>query len=311
MALGKVVKFGSDHNWMASDPIYRDNMLYFALGSHEILSDYDYLHDDDGNQYDDKNAYVISTRLRGYDCTNSNAPEKLPEISIPGMPDALLEHSRLVCVEQFDYYQPYPYPILESNMDGSASVSGDDTLNQKASLMPRMLRDVEKEPLMPPDVEQGIRINVVDLSSDGAVLDATAFFDQDEFGYSQIVCDEKDIYLVSWQEDITDVRRLDPDTLEIIDHYSIESQLSPVKASNGMIVFTDNYFVPYWRNVYDTSMPYWNNMEIRVFDFSGSVQKELLKVSADYYLSKKNVEIGSNALYIADGYKGVVILPFN
>ncbi len=164
---------------------------------------------------------------------------------------------------------------------------------------------------MPPDVDQGIRINVVDLSSDGAVLDATAFFDQDEFGYSQIVCDEKDIYLVSWQEDITDVRRLDPDTLEIIDHYSIESQLSPVKASNGMIVFTDNYFVPYWRNVYDTSMPYWNNMEIRVFDFSGSVQKELLKVSADYYLSKKNVEIGSNALYIADGYKGVVILPFN
>lgn len=294
MALGSVVKLDDNQNRMLSDPIYRNNLLYFAVGNYETPIDY---------MHDDGNVNAMSVKLKRYDCSNSDAPVKLPEFSIPGTPDALLDSGSMVCVERFDYYYPYPYPspVLERDLP-----EGDDSDSLTDDLMVP-----EPDPFVPRDVDQGLRINIVDLSSEGAVLDVTAFFDQEKFGYSQIICDENKIYLVSWKQDVTDIRKLDPDTLGVIEHHTVEGRLSPVKASNARIVFTDNGSDPYWHGVRDIYMPYWNTREIRVFDFSQGVKKELLKVPTDYYLSKKNVEIGYNALYLADGYKGVLVLPFD
>ncbi|SLM29351.1 hypothetical protein MTBBW1_1770009 [Desulfamplus magnetovallimortis] len=292
MTTEKIIKFDNEYSWMVSDIIYQNEMLYFAVRDYDSIVIYDSENYTSTDVYEEpepslyREIYSMATTLRVYDCNGSSTPEKLPELSIPGEPVAIFDDDRLITVENSYYY--YPYPLYD--------YSSDSTISNDTDGMDEYI--------------PGIRINALDLSRDAAVLDVTLFFDQETYGYSQVICDEENVYIVSQQNENTTVRKLDPDTLEIVSEYSISGNLSPVKASNGIVVFTESVSYPYWEVAYDLCVPYWNNQEIRVFDLSESSAEELLNVSTDYYISKENVGITDTEIYMANGYKGISMIPF-
>ena len=314
MTLGKIVKLDKEDHWIRSEPLFRDHLLYFATSEYIPVPRVD-----EASIEEKETLYGTAITLKGFDCSNFNSPQRLPELSIPGTPVALFDERRLVTVEQLDHYYPYPYPLYEegvpvkseSTEDGAPGSTNDEENRSVADDDLSTLTATATDPdgtLVPEPVEQGLRVNVLDLSDEGqAVLDATALFDRESFGYSQVICDASQIYLVSWKDETTEIRLLDTDTLAINTRHVVEGRWSPVEASNGKIVLTHFMTYPYY---YDAYIPYWNQNEVLVLAFSGDTMTTRLKDSIDYYLSKQNLEIGEDALYVANGYKGIVVIPF-
>jgi len=283
MRMGNIVKLGDTSTWSTSDPMVSQNRLYFAV------SQYSYTKDDDSEEVvpymNDSN--LISTTLKRYDCSDMNAPKQLPDISIPGTPKAVFNSTRLISVETSSYY--YPYYL--------SSVGSTDSI-------------IPPYPPDPTDTQQGTRINALELGENSGVLDKTAFFDQESYGYSSVICDENTIYLVSTRDDQTDIHKIDPATLNIVNTYSVKGIFSPVKAGNGRIVITSGGYYPYWRYTYDY-IPYWNSNEVKVIDVSDETIREITTFSSDLYASQNNTVMANDGIYIANGYKGVVYFPFN
>ena len=314
MAMGKISKFKGGDHWMASEPLFRDHQLYFAVNDYRPIP---MVNDDDRYSNEKEDRYGTVTTLKGFDCTNFNSPRPLPEYSIPGTPLALFNGRRLVTVEQLDYYYPYPYPLYEDSVpvktesteDGTPDSTNDEENGSVTDDIPASDTTDPDASLVPEPVEQGLRVNVLELSEGEAVLNATALFNRDALGYShsQVICDESQIYLVSWKDESTEIRLLDADTLAINTRHVVEGQWSPVEASNGKMVLTNFMTYPYY---YDIYVPYWNQNEVLVLAFSGDSMTMRLKDSINYYLSKQNLEIGEDALYVANGYKGIVVIPF-
>lgn len=223
-------------------------------------------------------SYSLNTTLKRYDCSEMNSPEQLPDISIPGTPKALFNNTRLISVESYIYYYPAEY-LYELNASENRE-------------------------------ESGTRINAIELGLNSGVLDRTAFFDQESYGYSSVICDESAIYLVAIKDEQTDIHKIDPVTLNITNTYSVKGSFSPVTARKSRILISSGGYYPYWRYLYDF-IPYWNSNEIKVIDVSGETLQETTAFSSDLYPSQSNTVMTDNGLYIANGYRGVVYFPLN
>ncbi|MBF0112687.1 MAG: beta-propeller domain-containing protein [Desulfamplus sp.] len=276
MAMGDVVKIGDTSNWATSEPIVSNQKLYFAVSQYYYPK---YETQEDGEITDDgypNYDYLIKTTLKQYDCSNIDSPKELQELSIPGTPKAIFNSTRLITIETYrDYYYPYPYDYEKSVQAANP---------------------------------QGLRINALELGGDNAVLDSTAFFDLESYGDSEVVCDEKAIYLVSVKDEETKIYEIDFTNLNIINSYTLKGQFSPVKADKGRIILTSRFYYPYWRYGYAEILPpYWNSSEIKVVDVSGGVLNEVATLSNNnLYAANNNIIIEKDGLYIANGYRGVL-----
>lgn len=327
MALGKPVRLDSVDHWMRSDPIYRDHRLYYAISEYgpiPMIDDASEKGKEDGKE----DPYATSTTLKGFDCSDFNAPRKLSDLSIPGIPVALLDDNLLVTVEQLDYYYPY-YPPYEDGVPVKADTEPSGSLDAINVEINGKIDDVDvdssssgettpddvtsddmppENPLPPEPALQGLRVNLLDLSDDGAVLDATAFFHRDEIGYAQVICEQSRIFLISWQDDETEIRLLDLESLSVDTTYRVDGRWSPIEVSHGKMVLMKSMVYPYY---YDTYIPYWNQNELLVLEFSDGDMTTRLKDAMDYYPTKQTLEIGEDSIYIANGYQGIVRLPLD
>ncbi|MBF0377781.1 MAG: beta-propeller domain-containing protein [Desulfamplus sp.] len=291
MTMGNIVKLGDTSTWTTSDPILSENRLYFAI------SQYYYPKDDvteNGDDYYIESSYSINTTLKRYTCSDINNPVQLPDISIPGTPKGIFSNgTQLITIETTRYY--YPYYAYESKSSALRSdIKSDD-------------KPILPDPPEIPESTQGTRINAIQIGEDSGVLDKTLFFDQDTYGYSEVVCDKENIYLVAVKDDETKIHVIDPLTLNIISSYDIKGSYSPVKALNGKILFTARNYYPYWRTFMP---PYWNNNEIKIIDVSGGALQEIATFSNDIYAAQNNTVMEDSGIYIANGYKGVDYFPF-
>lgn len=284
MKMGQIVKLGDISGYNIYDPIISDQTLYFALSKYSYIEFYD--SEEIDHSYV-RSSYAINTTLKRYRLSDINTPEELPEISIPGIPKAIFNDTRLVTAETtYRYY--YPYYMYD-------------------------VQNTPVESFIPPDLPetpQGTRINAVELETDLGVLDKTAFFDEESYGYSEVICDEDAIYLVSVKDEQTYIHQISPETLNIINTFNIKGSFLPVNAKKGNILLTSSPYYPYWRYNYEF-IPYWNSNDIKVVDISKGVLKEIFTLSSDLYISKNNTVLGSGGFYIANGYRGIVYFPFN
>lgn len=295
MKMGAVIQLGDTSTWSTSDPIVAEHRLYFAV------SQYSYVEESPTKALDDsyiQNRYSMDTTLKRYDCSDINSPEELPDISIPGTPKALFNGTRLISIETYNNYY-YPYYLDNSKAAESGS---DSTVDSVDPTMPPYYPDNPDTP--------GTRINALELGDNSGVLDKTRFFDQESYGYSSVICDEKSIYLVGMKDDQTDLYDIDPESLNIINTYSLKGNFSPVKARNGRIVLTSGGYYPYWRYSYDL-ISYWNSNEVKVIDISDGILKELTTFSNDIYPSQSNTVMADDGIYIANGYREILYFPFN
>ncbi|MBF0573750.1 MAG: beta-propeller domain-containing protein, partial [Desulfamplus sp.] len=291
MNIGNIVKLGDTSTSTTSDPILSENILYFAI------SQYYYPKDDvneSGDDYYIEGGYSINTTLKRYACSDINKPVELPDISIPGTPKGVFSNgTQLITIETTRYY--YPYYAYESK-DGTvrSDMAPDDDV-----IIPE---DPEK-----PESTQGTRINAIQIGEDSGVLDKTIFFDQDTYGYSEVICDKENVYLVAVKDEQTKIYVIAPSTLNIISSYDIKGSYSPVKALNGKILLTARNYYPYWRTFVP---PYWNNNEIKIVNVSGGALQEIATFSDDIYAAQNNTVMEDSGIYIANGYKGVDYFPF-
>ncbi|MBF0259418.1 MAG: beta-propeller domain-containing protein [Desulfamplus sp.] len=314
MKLGDIIKLGDLSNWNTSSPIVSKNQLYFAL------SQYIYTDNNDPKEIDKtyyrEPSYSLDTILKRYDCSDMNRPRQLPDISIPGTPKAIFDDTRLITVETSRYYYPYYMYDTKTYRNISKETGNIDREANNAATGVDASDPATPEPVMPvepimppppdiPDTPQGTRINAVELGQASGVLDKTSFFDQEEYGYSEVVCDKENIYLVAMKDDKTDIHKIDQSTLDIVNTYTVKGVFSPVKAEKGKILLTARGYYPYYRFV-----PYWNSNEIKLVDVSGQTLNEITTFSSDLYLSENNTVMVDDGIYIANGYRGVVYLPF-
>ncbi|MBF0203572.1 MAG: beta-propeller domain-containing protein [Desulfamplus sp.] len=316
MKMGDIVKLGDLSSWSTSNPIVSNNQIYFALSQY-VYPQYENPETDEISY--NWNAYSLNTTLKRYDCKDFNAPKQLPDISIPGTPSAVFNETRLITVETSRYFYPYYYASnLKNNTESesaNANIFAADASNSAEAPAAPPIDSIEPTIMPPPpenpDIPQGTRINAVDLGQNSGVLDKTAFFDQTEYGYSEVICDEETIYLVAMKDDQTDIHKIDKSTLKIVNTYTVKGSFSPVKASMGRIVLTSRGgYYPYRMICGYKCDPYWNNNEIKVVDISGGILKELTTFSSDLYASQNNTVMANDGIYIANGYRGVVYFPF-
>lgn len=312
MAMGEIVKLGDTSAWTTSDPIISKKLLYFAVSQYYYPQEQTTEEDGkNGEDYYVQDSYSIKTTLKRYDCSDMTAPKQLPDISIPGTPKSLFNGTRLITAETYRYYY---YPVYYTKNGGNyfSAITRSDSVTPVDSLE---AVDGTVEPIMPPnppdipETQQGTRINAVELGEDIGigVLDRTAFFDQETYGYSEVICDEAKIYLVATKDDQTHIHVIDPATLNITSSHDLKGTFSPVKARNGRILLTSSWYYPYWRYTY---IPYVNSNEIKVVDVSGGALNEIATLSSDQYAAPNNTVMEDEGLYIANGYRGVVYLPF-
>ncbi|MBF0468631.1 MAG: beta-propeller domain-containing protein, partial [Desulfamplus sp.] len=318
MKPGDIIKLGDLSSWNTSTPVISRNYLYFALSKY-IHTNNDDPKEIDKTYYREAN-YSLDTILKRYDCSDMNRPRQLPDISIPGTPKAVFNDTRLITVETSRYYY-YPYYMYDTKAyrstgkdtgdENNAPTGADDepsTSDAPDTVKPEPVMTVE--PIIPPppdmpDTPQGTRINAVELGDNSGVLDRTSFFDQETYGYSEVVCDKENIYLVAMKDDKTDIHKIDQSTLDIVNTYTVKGTFSPVKAEKGNILLTSRGYYPYYRY-----RPYWNSNEIKVVDVSGTTLNEITTFASDLYVSQNNTVMEDDGIYIANGYRGVVYLPF-
>lgn len=227
---------------------------------------------------------LIQWHLKRFDCADINNPVPLPEISIPGRPLGFTEDGKLVTVENHYYY------IFD---DGYF-----------------ILRDI-----VPPPQEEGVRLNVLAIVGDQAILEATHLFAYDHFRNPQVIMDNQHVFLTIQEETSTTVLILNPHDLSELRRATVNDRLVPIKALRGKVLLTTEpvYYLerPLRSRVAGAAiMPeYRNEGGFVVYDFSTEIPRLLLRRSGEY-INASQVTMTSEGLFIARGYAGISFIPY-
>ncbi len=226
----------------------------------------------------------IQWHLKRFDCTDINVPVPLSEISIPGRPLGFTENGKLICVEE-QYY--YPYYI-------------DDTMG----------RDIAPQP-----EGQSLRLNVLAIVGDQAILEATRLFTEDDFRNPQVIMDDQRIFLTNQEENSTTVMMINPTDLSDLRRVSLNDRLLPIKAFSGKLLLTTQpvYYMesplPLGGFAADIIPEYWGEPEFLVYDLNKETPHLLLRRSGEY-INTSQVAMTPDGLYVARGYGGIHFIPY-
>ena len=244
-------------------------------------------------------TYAVSWSLVRMDISGTGKPVILPEISIPGQLLGLTADGKLVTVERAGYYYPVYYrATLAEDGEGSS----DDSAKEE-----------EIEPI------ETLRLNILSIQGDKAVLETTRAFTSDEYQSPVVVMDKNHIYLggYDWYGEGSghELEVLSTVDLATVKKLTFDYPVVPMKADADKLVLSreqyyyyypmldiaaDSYFAP----TYEYSGP-----EYMIYDFSGSEPVEILKVS-DVYMYSEMILLSDTGLYLTNGYKGISFYPY-
>jgi hypothetical protein len=227
---------------------------------------------------------MVQWTLKRFECEGIDNPEPLSDLSIPGRPLGFTEEGKLICVEEV-----YAYPWYGA--DGAV-----------------------REPSPYPAVEPGLRLDVLSISGDRAILEHTRLFEAEAFGTFQAIMDIKHIYLCNQSEDGTTVLIVNPNNLAEVRRVTLEGSLLPVTAENGRVVFATG---SYW--LYPLPVDVLNGERTAphpgvgysvVYDLGEDVPRLLVRLDGEY-LRATQVAIGEEGLFVARGYGGTCFIAYN
>jgi hypothetical protein len=302
VTMGVTFDLEEEYGWGLESPLIFDSHFYLASGQylyHPLPEETSSVPGESGlnnpsaasdstetpsNTTTPYNEPLTQWTLKRFNCSNIDAPLVLPELSIPGRPLGFSEAGKLLSVEErficpycdYDGAVPEPYPVPE---DG-----------------------------------RSLRLNVLAILGDRAILEDTRLFEAEEFGLLQPIMDGRHVFLTTQEEEHTSVFIVDPNNLTELRRVTVDGSLVPVKVSKGRMVLASQPVYSYEPLPVDEVAsadlaPYWQESGFSVYDFNGERPQLLLQRDGEYVHASK-VAIGEQGVLLADGYRGIRFIPF-